>query len=63
MWIQTVLVPLGGWGLGPAAFADSSFISLAGGVDLWLVTLAIANPSSMPLYVLDRKSTRLNSSH
>lgn len=45
-------MPLGGWGLGPAAFLDSSFISLAGGVDLWLVTLAIANPSSTPLYVM-----------
>ena len=51
-WIQTVLVPLGGWGLGPAAFLDSSFLSLAGGVDLWLITLAIANPSSTPFYVL-----------
>jgi membrane protein YqaA with SNARE-associated domain len=52
LWIQNFLVPLGGWGLAPAAFADSSFISLAGGVDLWLVTLAIANPSGVPLYVL-----------
>jgi membrane protein YqaA with SNARE-associated domain len=52
LWIQSFLVPLGGWGLGPAAFADSSFISLAGGVDLWLVTLAIAKPSGTPLYVL-----------
>jgi membrane protein YqaA with SNARE-associated domain len=51
-WIQTVLVPLGGWGLAPAAFLDSSFISLAGGVDLWLVTLSIANPSNTPIYVL-----------
>ncbi|MSO20583.1 MAG: hypothetical protein EXQ56_08995 [Acidobacteria bacterium] len=52
LWVQTVLVPLGGWGLGPAAFLDSSFLSLAGGVDLWLVTLAVANPGSTPIYVL-----------
>jgi membrane protein YqaA with SNARE-associated domain len=51
-WIQTFLIPLGGWGLAPIAFFDSSFLSLAGGVDLLLVTLAIANPSGAFLYAL-----------
>jgi len=51
-WIQTILIPLGGWGLGPIAFFDSSFLSLAGGVDLLLVTLAIANPRGALLYAL-----------
>jgi membrane protein YqaA with SNARE-associated domain len=51
-WLQTFLIPLGGWGLAPIAFFDSSFISLAGGVDLLLVTLAIANPSGALLYAL-----------
>ena len=51
-WIQTVLIPLGGWGLGPIAFFDSSFLSLAGGVDLLLITLAIAKPNAALLYAL-----------
>ena len=50
-WIQQVLVPWGGWGLAPAAFLDSSFLSLAGGVDLWLISLIIFEPAQTPVYV------------
>lgn len=51
-WAAKVLLPLGGWGLFLAAFADSSFIPLPEGVDLWLITLSILQPHRMPLYVL-----------
>ena len=47
---QKVLLPLGGWGLFAAAILDSSFLSLAGGVDLWLIALCVIHPSRMPLY-------------
>lgn len=50
-WLQGVLLPLGGWGLLPAAFLDSSFLTVPGGVDLWLITLCALAPSRMPLYV------------
>jgi len=49
---QTVLLPLGGWGLFAAAALDSSFLSFAGGVDLWLVSQSALLPSRMPLYAL-----------
>ena len=49
--MQQVLVPWGGWGLAPAAFLDSSFLSLAGGVDLWLISLIIFRPAQTPAYV------------
>ncbi len=50
-WIQQVVVPWGGWGLAPAAFLDSSFLSLAGGVDFWLISLIIFSPAQTPTYV------------
>ena len=49
---QKVLLPLGGWGLFVAAALDSSFLSFAGGVDLWLISLCALLPSQMPLYAL-----------
>ena len=49
---QSVLTPLGGWGLFAAAMLDSSFLSFAGGVDLWLVSQSALAPSRMPLYAL-----------
>ena len=49
---QKVLLPLGGWGLFVAAALDSSFLSFAGGVDLWLVSVCALRPSQMPLYAL-----------
>ena len=49
---QKVLLPLGGWGLFVAAVLDSSFLSFAGGVDLWLVSVCALRPSQMPFYVL-----------
>ena len=49
---QKILLPLGGWGLFVAAALDSSFLSLAGGVDLWLVSVCALRPSQMPLYAL-----------
>ena len=49
---QNVLLPLGGWGLFVAAALDSSFLSFAGGVDLWLVSVCALRPSQMPLYAL-----------
>lgn len=51
-WVQEVLLPLGVWGLAPAAVLDSSFLSLAGGVDLWLVSLCVRDSARTPLYVL-----------
>jgi membrane protein YqaA with SNARE-associated domain len=39
------------WGLAPAAFFDSSFFSLAGGVDVWLISLCVHDPARIPLYV------------
>jgi membrane protein YqaA with SNARE-associated domain len=51
LWAQRTLLPLGGWGLFPAAFLDSSFLSLAGGVDLWLISLCVFDPARMPVYV------------
>lgn len=50
--IQEMLLPLGGWGLFAAAALDSSFLSFAGGVDLWLVSQSAMMPSRMPLYAL-----------
>ena len=49
---QSLLVPLGGWGLFAAAALDSSFLSFAGGVDLWLVSQSALLPSRMPFYAL-----------
>lgn len=49
---QRALLPLGGWGLFAAAALDSSFLSFAGGVDLWLVSQSALLPSRMPLYAL-----------
>lgn len=49
---QKILLPLGGWGLLVAAALDSSFFSLAGGVDLWLVSVCALRPPQMPLYAL-----------
>ena len=49
---QSVLTPLGGWGLFAAAMLDSSFLSFAGGVDLWLVSQSALAPARMPLYAL-----------
>ena len=51
-WAQGVLIPLGTLGLVPAAILDSSFLSLAGGVDVWLVTLCVSNAARTPLYVM-----------
>ncbi len=45
-------MPLGGWGLLIAALLDSSFISLAGGVDVWFISLCLLRPEQMPLYAL-----------
>ncbi len=50
-WAQTVLLPLGGWGLFTAAVLDSSFLSLPNIVDLWVISLSVLNPSRMPFYV------------
>ena len=50
--IQGALLPLGGWGLFVAAALDSSFLSFAGGVDLWLVSQSALMPSRMPLFAL-----------
>ena len=49
-WAQQFLLPLGAWGLFAAAFLDSSFLAMPGGVDLWLISLCALNPSLMPLY-------------
>jgi membrane protein YqaA with SNARE-associated domain len=35
-----------------AAALDSSFLSFAGGVDLWLVSLCALSPARMPVYAL-----------
>ena len=43
---QKILLPLGGWGIFVAAALDSSFLSLAGGVDLWLVSVCALQPSA-----------------
>ena len=51
-WAGRVLLPLGGKGLFLAAALDSSFIPLPEGVDLWLVSLAMIQPSRMPYYVV-----------
>ncbi len=51
-WAQGVLIPLGAMGLVPAAILDSSFLSLAGGVDVWLITLCFGNAAGTPLYVV-----------
>lgn len=51
-WIQQVLLPWGVWGLAPAAFLDSSFLTLVGGVDLWLVGLCVRDAGQTPVYVL-----------
>ena len=56
---QSVLLPLGGWGLFAAAVLDSSFLSFAGGVDLWLVSQSALLPSRMPLYALAATSGSL----
>jgi len=50
-WMQQVFLPWGVWGLAPAAFFDSSFLSLAGGVDVWLISLCVHNSAQAPLYV------------
>lgn len=51
-WVEQVLLPWGGWGLAPAALLDSSFLSLAGGVDLWLVSLCARDSGRAPFYIL-----------
>ena len=48
--LSEILLPLGGWGLLIAALLDSSFLSLAGGVDLWFISLCLLRPEQMPLY-------------
>ena len=45
------LLPLGGTGLFAAALLDSSFVPLPQGVDLWLISLSVLQPTRMPLYV------------
>ena len=56
---QSVLLPLGGWGLFAAGALDSSFLSFAGGVDLWLVSQSTMLPARMPLYALAATSGSL----
>ncbi|HWP85888.1 MAG TPA: VTT domain-containing protein [Terriglobia bacterium] len=51
-WVEQLLLPLGVWGLGTAAVLDSCFLPFPSGVDLWLITLSVRNPSRTPLYVL-----------
>ncbi len=50
-WAGRILLPLGGKGLFLAAALDSSFLPLPEGVDLWLISLAMRQPSRMPYYV------------
>ena|ERR1041385_3903577 len=52
LWVQNVLVPLGGWGLGAAAILDSSLIPFPSAVDVWMITLCVENPYRAPLYIL-----------
>ena len=51
-WAQTVLLPLGGWGVFAAAVLDSSFLSLPNVVDLWVISLSVLNPARMVFYAL-----------
>jgi membrane protein YqaA with SNARE-associated domain len=52
IWVQHVLLPLGGWGLAAAAVLDSSFVPFPSGVDLWMITLCVNQPARAPFYVL-----------
>lgn len=52
VWVQQVLLPWGSWGLAAAAVLDSSIVPFPSGVDLWMITLCVQNPSRAPLYVL-----------
>jgi membrane protein YqaA with SNARE-associated domain len=52
VWVQQVLLPWGSWGLVLAAVLDSSIVPFPSGVDLWMITLCVQNPSRAPLYVL-----------
>ena len=51
VWVETILLPWGIWGLAAAAVLDSSFVPFPSGVDLWMITLCVHNPLQMPLYV------------
>ncbi|MBI3934074.1 MAG: DedA family protein [Acidobacteria bacterium] len=51
-WVEQILLPWGIWGLAAAAVLDSSFVPFPSGVDLWMITLSVRNPSQAPLYVL-----------
>jgi membrane protein YqaA with SNARE-associated domain len=50
--MQQILLPMGIWGLGLAAFLDSWFLPFPSGVDLWMITLSVRAPAQAPLYVL-----------
>jgi len=51
-WMQQVLLPMGIWGLGLAAVLDSWFLPFPSGVDLWMITLCVQDPTQAPLFVL-----------
>jgi membrane protein YqaA with SNARE-associated domain len=51
-WLQSTLLPYGPWGLAGIAFLDSALVPLPEAVDLLVITMVVAKPSALGLYVL-----------
>mgnify|MGYP001077014847 CR=1 FL=1 len=48
--LESLLLPMGPWGLIAVAFLDSALLPLPHAIDVWVITLSIRNPGAMALY-------------